>query len=479
MAYLRRYAVSSSLVSILIACGGRTLLDDAPGNSSTGGQTNGYVTNSGGQHYVANTGGGYSVANTGGYVASTGGYIASNTGGYKTTPLATGGSAGCSVQSTTNFIPIPDKTNDIASVLEIQVDVSDVMSEVLPSLGGGTRWAATQKALKTVLEQLPQDWFVGISFFAMPGTCYTPNQAVDIAQLSTSLSAIEAAIDSASVGGAQPLFSAWQFAYVYVTSKWTPPAGYSKVNRYIWLVTDPAPNVDLSACTKTTSFDWDQFITWVYDSGQPHGVQTFVATAPEADFIENLDYDPFYELSRVALVGGTTIPGCVTAEGMLSPCNNGSTTTASWIDRYDTSTYTCVNTSGQSSTCAGTYCMTEPGHYCDLDLAQPDNVASALQQQILMGTGIVPTIGCQYSLAFASSAGSSDTGIAVQYAPPQDPAAVQYLDRATSYSCTDGEWYFDNAQSPTSIILCPSTCNVVAQLGGSITLTHTCQVMLN
>ena len=380
MAYLRRYVVSSSLVSILIACGGRTLLDDAPGNSSTGGQTNGYVTNSGGQHYVANGGGGYAVANTGRVRRQHRRVYREQYRWIQDDPLATGGSAGCSVQSTTNFIPIPDKTNDVASALEIQVDVSDVMSEVVPSLGGVTRWAATQNALKTVLEQLPQDWFVGISFFAMPGTCYAPNQAVDIAQLSTSLPAIESAIDSASVGGAQPLFSAWQFAYVYVTSKWTPPAGYSKVNRYIWLVTDPAPNVDLSACTKTTDFDWDQFITWVHDSGQPHGVQTFVATVPGADFIENLNYDPFYELSRLALVGGTTIPGCVTAEGMLSPCNNGSTTTASCIDQYDTCA--CLNASGQSSTCAGVYCMTESGHYCGLDLAQPNNVASALQQQI-------------------------------------------------------------------------------------------------
>ncbi len=323
------------------------------------------------------------------------------------------------------------------AVLEFQVDVTGSMGEQAASTGGRSKWAVMQTALPQALSSLPNTWAVGLSFFNRPSGCYRGRQAVPIAPLTQQqLTALDNAIQGRNADGYTPTEAAYMFALGQLQA-------YSGNNKYMVLVTDGVPTVDSDGCTlgsgpqnTITAAEYDHLINTVQTQTTATGVKTFVVGVPGSEDPQGADYDPMYQLSRVAQAGGTQQANCTPASG---------------------------TSDGNRVNPRGTYC-----HY---DMTQTTDFASGLINTIgTIATGIV---SCDYQVPAAPAGQIIDPSrVNMVY---DDGAGNSYLVLPnTSANCDRGWQYTDSTNS--AIHVCQITCDLIqANSQASITLTFGCQ----
>lgn len=393
---------------------------------------------------------------------STSGFDVSEAGANAAGTGSKGGAAG--TPSTSLCEPQTSQGMTVPPILEFQVDISGSMTDVASSAAGNqTKWNATRAAMTNAFGALSQshpDWAVGITFFNRPGTCYAGTQetTVPIAPLdAVQNEAISAAIAAQRPQGYTPTFCAWQYAFEQVVG-YLPPAGssvYERSKRYIVLMTDGIPTVRRDCCTlgggvrgsaSAVSVDeFDYFVDTIATTGQAAGVQTFVIGVPGSEQPQGADYDPRYMLSRIADVGGTSIHGCTSTSGTVNGIGNQN---SSYVD--------------------------PPGSYCHVDLTTAADLATALENAIAERiTGTIAS--CQFTVPPPSSDYYVDLAhTKVAYSPTPNSAS-QLLQAAADSSCAGGDFYLDDPQNATQLILCPVTCSAIqANPEGQLTVTFDC-----
>lgn len=418
------------------------------------------------------TGASSSTAATGGTLEGVGGSgAADGIGGSAAQPagtggdvlLLTGGAAGATSCADISSQTTRIEEQAVPPILEFQIDVTGSMDDAAypnDPQNGATKWEEMQRVLPTAFASLPADWAVGVSYFAKPGDCYEPEQAVPIAPMTPDhLADINVSVEDQQTGGYTPTLVAWQFALAQVAN-WQPPApppDYSQSPRYVVLITDGIPTVTRDGCTVQNPIvqeEYDYLVETVRTQGQEAGVQTFVVGVLGSESPQGATYDPLYMLSHVALAGGTPQPAdCQPVSGTVSEPTG---------DRQDSNE------------------LLTRGTYCHFDMtADPDfatGLLNALASIVEQVETVVP-MSCSYEVPAVPAGYFIDpTQISVKYL--SGTGTTTTLTKSEDGSCATGDWFVaaqDAMGIPTQIELCPAMCETAgADVGAEISLSFGC-----
>lgn len=342
----------------------------------------------------------------------------------------------------------------VPATLQLVVDTSGSMDNLPPGSQDGDphKWAITKAALTTAIAALPPAVSLGVVYYpnknvtssprANPGptdNCVETSAAVPLAPLgdadSEQRATFQTSLDEVLIDSYTPTHD----AYAYSLAEQLVP--YPAANKYLLLITDGAPNIDLGC---TWPGDGEEVVGDLYDGAgnlngatdpiiaavqaarDQHGIRTFVIGSPGSEESEQepkMDMRPW--LSRAAIAGGTDTPGC-TIEGP---------------------------------------------NYCHFDMTQTIDFASELAA----------------GLANISEQVADDCTFVVPEAQDGrkiDPAKTQVIIEWSSGKksliipdgiddCTDG-WKFNSADQ--TIVLCPTTCDEVqADAGERIHVSFGCE----
>lgn len=89
-------------------------------------------------------------------------------------------------------------------------------------------------------------------------------------------------------------------------------------------------------------------------------------------------------------------------------------------------------------------------------------------------------LGCSYNVPQPDGGTVDFSQVNVQYTPGNGGAAetIPAVSGASACPSSGDAWYYDNASAPTTIILCPSTCNTVSQdNSGEVDILTGCQTI--
>jgi hypothetical protein len=212
------------------------------------------------------------------------------------------------------------------------------------------------------------------------------------------------------------------------------------------LITDNVPTVTNDGCTvqnPITQAEYDSLIAQVQGNGlggTPQ-VKTYVVGVLGSEDPQGATYDPMYELSLLAIAGGTGAAGCTPVSGVPSD--------------------TTVNPRGT---------------YCHFDLTSNPDFATGLQTALeAISRG---QISCTYTVPEAPTDGRvfDLRNITITYTPSN--GSPSDLVKADNSSGAGGQWYVsatDLNQNPTELQLCPDTCAAArGDPGSQIEVTFTC-----
>jgi hypothetical protein len=325
------------------------------------------------------------------------------------------------------------------AVLEFQVDITSSMGAQTASTGNQSKWQAMQSALPQALGALPAAWAVGLAFFSTPraGQCYQGMQAVPIAANTPDhVTALTNAIQQQTPNGYTPTEAAYDFALQQVQV-------FGSNNNYIVIVTDGVPSINADAgCTlggtglAITQSAYNAFIANVAAQTASTGVRTFVVGVPGSEELQQADYDPMYELSRLAEAGQTAMAGCTSSPGTLAL--------------------------GE---------VNPRGTYCHYDMTQTTSFADAMQAAIGSIAGGI--VSCNYTVPVSSDPNQvvlpGRTNLVYD-----DGTGQKYLVQPNTSAACDVGWHFTDATN-TAIEICSTTCAIVqANWQGSLTLVFGC-----
>jgi hypothetical protein len=429
-----RGAVGPVLSGVLVlggaapGCGGET--DLQPGRSSTGGSaranpdpegaggtaTGGLATSgAAGSGNVPSASGG--AVTTGG-VAGIGGVTGGATTGFG------GTAAACSYHDMF--------TTTTPAVLELVVDASASMGkQAYPTdpANLATKLDEVKRILPAMLASFPSDWAVGLELSSYSGTgCYRAAQAVAIGPLAANLAAIDLALASATAQGYAPTAAAWQFGLAQAEAYNDP--NYSSSPRAVVLFTDGVPTAANDGCAVSAPIsqaEYDGFVAEVTLQRQTPGpvVKTFVVGIPGSNDPQGASYDPMFELSLLAIAGGTAPAGCTPFTGV--PSGNR---------------------------------VNPRGTYCHFDMTANGDVAAGLSQALQSNRS--QPVSCSFSIPPVP--GGRDTrNLQVVYGSSSEQPRP--LSRASGSACKDGQWYataLDASGFVTALELCPDTCQALA-----------------
>ncbi|MCA9631931.1 MAG: VWA domain-containing protein [Myxococcales bacterium] len=84
-------------------------------------------------------------------------------------------------------------------------------------------------------------------------------------------------------------------------------------------------------------------------------------------------------------------------------------------------------------------------------------------------------LGCEYLMPTPSEGDADPDKLNVRYTP--DGSAEEVIPRVSDASQCQGQagWYYDDPANPSKIILCPSSCDRVKNLGGSVNIELGCE----
>jgi hypothetical protein len=432
-------AISAALMALTAACGG--LVAGSDGTPARGGSGVGSIPST---EVEVSSGG--SPTGAGGATSTTGGGEANEAG-----TDGTGGISPCAEGHTVNAMAIQP-------AVEFLIDTGSSMADTdAPSTQGQSKWAVTRQVLDQTFASLPPKWAVGVAYFNQPvgQSVYAGQQAVPIAPLTAEqLVAIHASLDAVTPAGMTPTLSAWQFTFDHLSS-WSPSApGYQGGGKFLVLVADSVPTINRDGATSGTGMngtitqaEYDYFAQTVDSAFQAIGIKTFVVGVPGSEDPEGAAYDPLYELSLLAIAGGTTMAGCTPIAGTVVGC-------------YDT-------LHQRQSTC-----LDSRGTYCHFDLTVTSDFATGLVNALSQIA--TPGWSCLYQIPPTGGPVIDPNGVRITYTPAGGPpeTLTQSID-----GCATGDWYFsavDSNGQPTEIALCPSYCAASTLEGSSLDMTFTC-----
>jgi hypothetical protein len=412
------------------------------GSGAQAGNGSGAQSGNGTGAQSGNGAGGGSSGNTGGTsTGNTGGTSTSNTGG--ATASATGGAGGACAAESAQATATPP-------VLEFVIDVTGSMGQdAYPQdpNNNATKLAELKRILPPVFAGFPTDWAVGIEFFNFAGgggRCYQGTQAVQIAPLSTNLTQINQAIAGVQANNYTPTYAAWKYGVDQVRLYNNPT--YATSDRSVVLITDGVPTVTNDGCTiqnPVTQATYDALINMVTTNGVggTPPIKTYVIGVLGSQDPQGATYDPMYQLSLVAVAGGTAPAGCTPQSGVPSGAN-----------------------------------VNPRGTYCHYDLTSNPDFAAGLQQALAaIGRG---QITCSFTVPAAPSDGRifDLQDIHISYTPSGGTA--RDLAKAPDQSCVGGQWYvsgLDASGNPAQLQLCPDTCAAAqGDPGSQVSVTFTC-----
>jgi hypothetical protein len=339
-------------------------------------------------------------------------------------------------------------------VLEFVIDTSGSMNDdAYPDdpNNNATKLAELQKILLPAFTSLPSDGAVGIEFFNYPedSGCYHGRQAVAINPLdATQLAAINTAMSGVVATEYTPTYAAWLFGLNQVVAYDNP--AYADSLRSIVLITDGVPTILNTGCAvqmPISQVEYDALINQVQANGMGGSpqVKTYVIGVLGSQDPQGATYDPLYELSLLAIAGGTGAPGCTPVSGIPS-----------------------------SNT------VSPRGSYCHFDLTSNPDFATGLQtalSQILAGQ-----IGCTYTVPPPPSDGRvfDLINFTLTYTPSAGVSRI--LGKAADASCVGGQWYVSAADAngnPTEVALCPETCAAAqSDPGATLKVTFPCSLLI-
>lgn len=467
--FARRSLLFSGFALVIAACSSKSNQDDTGDDGVGGGYTgnlggNGNSSNGGGNGADQGTGSTAADNNGGGANPSTGanagtGNSSASAGGNGNVGGngAGGGTDGCKAQTSVTEASPP--------IIEFQVDITSSMNNKYPPGTGQSRWVQIQAALTAALSALATDhpdWIVALSFFAKPvgASCYSAKQSVDFAPLSQNIASINNSISTTQPNGYTPTYAAWSFAFDQIT---TFGLNYAGSNKYIVLLTDGVPTVEQDGCTLgsgnngacpsncVSGANFQKQIDLIAGLGVPNNVKTFFVAIPGAEDPQGADFDPLYMLSRASQAGGTA-DGCSPVAGVLQTnCNNPN---------------------------GGTTCLASRGTYCCVDLTQASNLTTELESAIT--TNIVSSVkpSCNFKVPQSQDAVWVDIQhTRVDYTASTGTAPLR-LTASSSAACLDGDFYYNDPNQVTDLLLCPQMCSMLqANPTGQINVTFECSII--
>jgi hypothetical protein len=307
-----------------------------------------------------------------------------------------------------------------------------IMLDQSGSMSSNGKWDSVTSALSSFLQSSQVGVEVGLQYFGLPCTtqdtgslcgsfsgkrdsCNRADYAqadVDIAALPGVATAINASINSHSPSTATPTSAALQGAIDYATT-WAKAHTDHVV--IVILATDGEP----TECD--TNISNIKAIAASGASGSPK-ILTFVIGIDDGT-------GNVANLNAIAAGGGSDVKSDVCPPSP-NPCKNNQ-------------------------------CNCDPGgaNYAFM-VSTSGNVNAGFLAALNAIRGAA--LGCNY---YISTTGTPDYSLVNVEYHPGDKSAAQMFGQVTDASkCTSGStkaWYYDNATSPTQIILCPATCNIV------------------
>jgi hypothetical protein len=332
-------------------------------------------------------------------------------------------------------------TGSGSAVMEFIIDVSGSMSSD-PSdpnnPNSPTKWAVFSQTLPGVFAALPSSFAAGVLYYDAPnGQCYSADRAdVGIAPLSqTQKDALTGSVSRAQTGGYTPTYQAWAQGLANITA-WTPgpndPPELATAGKYIVLITDGVPTEGRKTSATGTRCDtfgngisqveYDEEIGLIEKDGRAAGVKTFVVGVIGSNDPQGADYDPLFMLSKIAVAGQTTAPGCAPVSG--TPTDND---------------------------------VNPRGTYCHYDLSQSNNLGAALATAL---GGITSSVlSCNYAVPYPPPGQSivpADTVLVFTDGATGAPSIVL---QNTSATCDKG-WHFTDYTN-SQIEICGTTCATI------------------
>lgn len=221
----------------------------------------------------------------------------------------------------------------VPATLELVIDTSGSMTQQPPgSDNGPSKWEITRDALEAAISELPAAVSLGAVYFPAQNVtsrakgqdgpiqdCIETDSELPLAQLSQEhLGAFVQSLDAVSVESYTPTHD----AYTYALEQHLIP--YPAATKFILLITDGAPTIDLGCSWPTDppvtgelydgagSADGatDPIVASVQAAYDTYGIRTFLIGAPGSEKSVESSTDKRPWLSQAAIAGGTATPGC-------------------------------------------------------------------------------------------------------------------------------------------------------------------------
>jgi len=296
-------------------------------------------------------------------------------------------------------------------VIQFVVDTSGSMNwvagtERLPDDGERSKWEITREALTTAIANMPDAAAVGISYYPNTGgggpQCHRPLAVAPIARLTPEHRALieRANADQVAEGGT-PTHAAYEFGVEQLGA--SALAG----SRFLVLITDGIPTYTLECGGDgQTRVDGEPLVASVDTHFRDEAIKTFVIGSPGSEEARD-------ELSKMAVVGGTSADGC----------------------------------------------STEAAANCHFDMTSAEDFSAALRQAL--GDIAEATLGCDYAVPEPPAGRSRIDLNAVSVVVESGGTPISEFARSSSADCESG-WQYSSDQ--TSIVLCRSTCEELTRL---------------
>lgn len=325
-----------------------------------------------------------------------------------------------------------------ASIMLI-VDVSSSMNSTTDATGGRTKWEVTRDALSDAIDDLPPSVTLGMVMY--------PNKDTEAARNNTVKNASECVNTGAVVPFAllgQPgsdhreriqdlfdtntLYSSTPTHDAYATALEVVQEANLPGNTFMLLITDGQPTL-ARGCVGSPSLSPPSNPQPIIDAiadAREDGIRTFLIGSPGSEENVGTGDDSRWWLSEAAEVGGTSIGGNCSHDGVP---------------------------------------------YCHFDMVEENDFSLALRSALATIAGQV--VSCEYTLPSPPDGKELDLkNINLVLTPTGGQESTLILRDAAGSSCDEG-WYMSNDQE---VVMCEKTCDeVLSTIGSSIKIHFGCE----
>jgi hypothetical protein len=205
----------------------------------------------------------------------------------------------------------------LPATLQLVVDASSSMLNQAPG-SQLTKWDVTRDALSRAIDELPGSVSVGMLHYPNLETidgveCVNEQAMTPIDTLGNAGSnhrqVLSDSLSNAVTNSGTPTYEAYKTA---LEGSLEP---YPGANRFMLLITDGAPTIDVGCVFGVGNGDLvdvptEPIVDAIRQANEDHGIRTFIIGSPGSEESSNTGGDMRGWLSQAAIVGGTDTPGC-------------------------------------------------------------------------------------------------------------------------------------------------------------------------